>query len=81
MEKNKAVHLRLFFTYLLQNLFNIKKHHALVLKKNRSCICTNDTMFWYNKGLDENLAWLTQKTEEPKSNKSNLVFPQHIKCD
>ena len=44
-------------------------------KKNRPCICTNDTMFWYYKDLDENLAWLTQKTEEHKSNKRNLVFP------
>ena len=35
MEKNiyKAGHLRLLFMYLHQNLFNIKKHLALVLKK------------------------------------------------
>ena len=26
------------------------------------------------KDLDENLAWLTQKTEEPKCNKGNLTF-------
>ena len=26
--------------------------------------CTNDTRFSYNKELDENLAWLTQKTED-----------------
>ena len=32
-------------------------------------------MFWYYKDLDENLAWLTQKTEEHKSNNRNLVFP------
>ena len=33
MEKsNKVVHLRLLFTYLRQNLFNIKKHLALLLK-------------------------------------------------
>ena len=33
MEKsNKVVHLRLLFTYLHQNLFNIKKHLALLLK-------------------------------------------------
>ena len=25
--------------------------------------------------LDENLPWLTQKTEDPKSNKGNLTFP------
>ena len=25
--------------------------------------------------MDENLAWLTQKTEDPKSNKGNLTFP------
>ena len=29
------------------------------------------------KDLDENLAWLTQKTEDPKSNKGNLTFPPH----
>ena len=29
---------------------------------------TNDTVFYYYKDLDENLAWLTQKTEG-KSNK------------
>ena len=32
-EKNKLVHLRLFFTYLYQNLFSIKKHLVLVLTK------------------------------------------------
>ena len=30
-----------------------------------------------DKGLDVNLAWLTQKTEDPKSNKGNLTFPPH----
>ena len=40
-------------------------------------ICTNDIKFQYNKNLDQNLAWLTQKTEEPKSNKGNLTFPSH----
>ena len=30
--------------------------------------CTNDIKF-YIKDADENLAWLTQKTENPKSNK------------
>ena len=25
--------------------------------------------------LDENLEWLTQMTEDPKSNKGNLTFP------
>ena len=39
--------------------------------------CTYDTWFWYNKDLDENLAWLTQKTEDPKSNKGNLMFYPH----
>ena len=39
--------------------------------------CTNDIRFQYNKNLDQNLAWLTQKTEEPKSNKVNLTFPSH----
>ena len=32
-KNNKAVHLRLLFTYFHQNLFNIKKHISLVLKK------------------------------------------------
>ena len=34
---------------------------------------TNDTMYY--KHLDENLASLTQKTEERKSNKGNFIFP------
>ena len=33
------------------------------------------------KDLDENLAWLTQKTEDPKSNKGDLTPPTHSKCD
>ena len=71
MEKdNKAVHLRLFFAYLHQNLFNIKKHLALVLKK----VCPFTFLCIL---LEENLAWLTQKTEEPKSNKGNFTFPKH----
>ena len=32
-KNNKTVHLRLLFTYLHQNFFNIKKHLTLVLKK------------------------------------------------
>ena len=28
-----------------------------------------------DKYLDENLSWLTQKTENPKSNKGKLTFP------
>ena len=36
--------------------------------------CKNDIRL-YNKKLDENLVWLTQKTEEPKNNKGNLTFP------
>ena len=35
---------------------------------------TNDTMFKYYKDLYENLAWLTEKTEELKSNKGNFNF-------
>lgn len=38
---------------------------------------TNDTMFCYYQDLDENLVCLTQKTEEPKSNKGNFTFPKH----
>ena len=38
---------------------------------------TNDFRFWYNKDLDQNLAWLTQKTKEPKSNKENFTFLSH----
>ena len=34
---------------------------------------TNDT----KKGLDEDLARLTQKTGEPKCNKGNFTFPPH----
>ena len=33
----------------------------------------NDTIFWYYKDLDENLEWITQKTEEPKFNKGNFT--------
>ena len=35
--------------------------------------------FQYNKDLDENLEWLTQKTEDPKNNKGNLTpsLPPH----
>ena len=39
--------------------------------------CTNDTTFQYNKGMDKNLEWLTQNTEDTKSNKGNLTFPTH----
>ena len=28
--------------------------------------------------MDENLEWLTQNTEDPKSNKGNLTSPPHI---
>ena len=35
---------------------------------------SKDTMFQYYKDLDENLAWLTQKTEESKCNKPNFTF-------
>ena len=27
--------------------------------------------------MNENLEWLTQSTEDPKSNKGNLAFPKH----
>ena len=27
--------------------------------------------------MDENLEWLTQNTEDPKSNKGNLTFSRH----
>ena len=37
---------------------------------------TNDAMFQHYKDLDENLAYLTQKTEESKCNKGNF-FCQH----
>ena len=43
-KNSKVVHLRLIFTYLHQNLFNIKKHLALVLKNFclRSFLCIPD---------------------------------------
>ena len=34
---------------------------------------TNDTRFQFKKDMDENLEWLTQNTEDPKSNKGNLT--------
>ena len=37
-KNNRVVHLRLLFTYLYQDLLNIKKHLALVLKK--ICLCS-----------------------------------------
>ena len=36
-KNNKAVHLRLLFTYLHQNVFNIKKHISLIIKKICPC--------------------------------------------
>ena len=37
--------------------------------------CANDTIFYYFKDLDENLAWLNQKTyKESKCNKAILTF-------
>ena len=38
---------------------------------------TNDTMFEYYKDLNENLALLTQKTKEQKSNKVNFTSRTH----
>ena len=34
-------------------------------------------MFQYYKDLDKNLAWVTQKNEEPKGNKGKFTFPTH----
>ena len=34
-------------------------------------------MFKYYKDLDKNLAWLTQKTKEPKSSYGNFTFSIH----
>ena len=39
--------------------------------------CTNDTRFYYNKDMDDNLQRLAQKTGDSKSNKGNLTFPTH----
>ena len=36
---------------------------------------TNDTMFKYHQDLNENLACLTQKTEESKCNKRKFTPP------
>ena len=42
----------------------------------------NDTMFQYYGDMDENLAWLTQKTEESKCNKGDFTsFHAHSKCN
>ena len=32
---------------------------------------------YYNKEMDENLEWLTQNTEDPKSSEGNLTSPSH----
>ena len=37
---------------------------------------TNDKMFQHYKYLDDNLVWLTQKTEEPRGNKGSFTFPK-----
>ena len=37
---------------------------------------TDDTMLWYYKDLDENLAWLIQKTEGKKAGGSNYRYQQ-----
>ena len=31
----------------------------------------------FSKDLNENFAWLTEKTKDPKSNKGNLTFSPH----
>ena len=41
--------------------------------------CGNDTRFYYNKDMDENLELVTQNTEDPKSNKGNLTSPPHTR--
>ena len=41
--------------------------------------CGNDTRFYYNKDMDENLELVTQNTEDPKSNKGNLISPPHTR--
>ena len=38
---------------------------------------TNNTRFYFNKDMDDNLEWLIQNTENPKSSKGNLTFPTH----
>ena len=43
---------------------------------------TNDTMFWYYKDLDENLALFTQKLKNQNVIKETLLFPHtHSKCN
>ena len=34
-------------------------------------------MFYYYKDMDENLAWLTKKTEESKCNKGKFTLSHH----
>ena len=34
-----------------------------------------------DENMDENHIWVTQKTEDSKSNKENLTFPTHTVCD
>ena len=38
---------------------------------------TNDTMFQYYKGLDDNLAWSTQKLKNQNVTRETLLFPPH----
>ena len=39
--------------------------------------CTNDTRLYYNHEMDGGIEWLTQNSEDPKSNKENLTFPTY----
>ena len=39
---------------------------------------TEVIMFYYYKYLDDNLLWLTEKAEKPKSNKGSFTFLIHI---
>ena len=85
----------MLFNYSHQNLFNIKKHHALYFVHVLFCVfqtklnkavniffalpkwIRNIPMIQCFSSIDENFAWLTKKTEEPKSNKGNFTFPIH----
>ena len=88
-ENNKAEHLRLVLTFLFcifqtklnkaVNIFLNYQNGSEMYKWCQVLVQDLDENMYenLNEDLDENLAWQTQKTEDPKSNKGNLTFPPH----
>ena len=59
-------------------LFQTNSNKAVdILSKLSEWVRNIYAIFYYYKDLDEDLAWLTQKTEEPKCNKGQFTSPPH----